>query len=114
MKYKVRITKLARADIVRNANWWSREHSAEQAEKWFDAVHEQLQQLDTFPESNSLSAENDDHDFELRNKLVGLGSRRSYRAVITIKDDTVFVLRVRRGAEQRLHPADFPEDWMEE
>lgn len=112
MKYKVRITKLARRDVVRNADWWAREHSPEQAEKWFDAVHEQLQQLDTFPESNGLSAENDDHDFELRDKLVGLGSRPSYRAVITIKDNTVFVLRVRRSAEQRLHAEDFPEDWL--
>mgnify|MGYP000615313655 CR=1 FL=1 len=57
--------------------------------------------------------ENDDLLFELRDRLVGLGSRRSYRAVFTIRGDTVFVLRVRPAAEQRLHPLDLPEEWLD-
>ncbi len=42
MKYRVRLMPLARRDIERNAQWWAQEHSAEQAERWFNAVHEQL------------------------------------------------------------------------
>ena len=50
-------------------------------------------------------------DTELRDKLVGLGSRPSYRAVFTIRDDTVHVLTVRRGSQEPLHSVDLPDDW---
>jgi plasmid stabilization system protein ParE len=113
MTFHVRIAKLARRDIERNAEWWAQHHSREQAERWFHTVHEQVQTLDQFPESHALSVENDDLPFELRDRLVGLGSRRSYRAVFTIRGDTVFVLRVRPAAEQRLHPLDLPEEWLD-
>lgn len=113
MRFQVRITGLAKRDIERNAQWWAQEHSVDQAELWFNMVHEQLQQLDLFPESNAVSVESDEFGIELRDKLIGLGSRRSYRAVFTIKGSTVYVLRVRRASEQRLHPVDMPEEWLE-
>jgi len=112
MKHQVRITSLAKRDIERNAEWWAREHSTEQAARWFHTVHEQLQKLDLFPESHPLSEENGDFEIELRDKLIGPGSRKSYRAVFTIDGDTVYVLRIRRGVEQRLHPLDLPEQWL--
>lgn len=65
--------------------------------RWFDVIHEQLNSLAFLPESHSLSPENDDFPFGIRDKLVGLGSRPSYRAVFTIANDTVFVLSVRRA-----------------
>ena len=111
MTYRVRISPLARRDIERNTAWWTREHSAEQAERWFHAIHEQLQTLAQFPQKHALSAENEEFPFELRDKLIGLGSRRSYRAVFTSRNDTVHVLTVRRGSQQPLHPLDLPEDW---
>ncbi len=112
MKYRVRLMPLARRDIERNAQWWAQEHSAEQAERWFNAVHEQLQALAQFPESHGLSPENDEFPVELRDKLIGLGSQPSYRAVFTIQGDTVHVLTVRRGAQQGLHPLDLPLEFV--
>ena len=50
----------------------------------FDAIYEQLKSLAVLPESNGLSAESDDFPYEIRDKLLGLGSRPSYRAVFTI------------------------------
>jgi hypothetical protein len=44
--------------------------------------------------------------FEIRDKLVGLGSRPGFRAVFTIKDDTVYVLTVRRLAQDVIRPDD--------
>ncbi len=114
MKYRVRITPLARRDIERNAEWWAREYSVEQAEHWFHAIHEQLETLAQFPESHGLSADNEEFPIELRDKLVGLGSRRSYRAVFTIRGDTVHVLTLRRGAQERLHPLDLPDEWSDD
>jgi hypothetical protein len=62
--------------------------------------------LADFPESNALSAENDNFPYEIRDKLLGLGSRPSYRAVFTIQGETVYVLTVHRAAEDVLSPDD--------
>lgn len=51
---------------------------------------------------HSLSAENEEFDYEIRDKLVGLGIRSRYRAIFTIEDDEVFVLAVRAGEQDRL------------
>lgn len=106
MTFRVILLDQAEADIEANAHWWATHHSVEQAAHWFDAVYEQLKSLEHFPKSNGLSAENDEFPYEIRDKLLGLGSRRSYRAVFTIKDDTVYVLAVRRSAQDVLRPSD--------
>ena len=106
MSYRLIILPQAKADVQRNAEWWAHHHSSEQAARWLDAIQTQLESIVDFPESHSLSAENDDFPYEIRDKLVGLGSRPSYRAVFTIRDDTVFVLTVRRSAQDVLRPSD--------
>lgn len=67
-------------------------------------MYDQIETLADFPESRSLSAENDDFPFEIRDKLLGFGSRPGYRGVFTIKDDAVYVLTVRRAAQDELRP----------
>lgn len=44
-----------------------------------------------------IAADDDEFDYEIRDKLVGLGTRPSYREIFTIKDDEVFILTVRRN-----------------
>ena len=105
-KHVVKILPRAEEDIERNARWWAEHHDVNQAVTWFHAVREQILSLDQFPDSNGLSAENDDFPYEIRDKLIGLGSRPSYRAVFTIRDDTVFVLAVLRGAQDYIRPDD--------
>jgi plasmid stabilization system protein ParE len=106
VKYRLTILPQAKADVRRNAEWWAQHHSPEQAARWLDSIQTQLESIVDFPESHSLSAENDEFPYEIRDKLLGLGSRPSYRAVFTIKDDTVFVLTVRRSAQDVLRPSD--------
>ena len=106
MTFRVIVLPQASVDIDRNADWWAGHHSVEQALRWSDAIYDQIEMLDGFSESNALSAENDDFPYEIRDKLVGLGSRPTYRAVFTIKDETVYVLTVRRSAQDTLQPGD--------
>lgn len=84
MKFRVSILPQARRDIDRNADWWAEHHLVELALQWSDADHVQLETLAEFPERNGLSAENVEFPHVIRDKLVGLGARRSYRAVFTI------------------------------
>lgn len=73
---------------------------------WSDSIYDQLESLIEQPESYGLSVENDLFPYEIRDKLVGLGSRLRYRAIFTIRDDEVFVLALRAGEEDRLSPDD--------
>ncbi len=43
--------------------------------QWSDVVYDQIETLAESPESNGLSAENDEFPYEIRDKLIGLGSR---------------------------------------
>jgi plasmid stabilization system protein ParE len=106
MRFRVTILPRAKIDIDQNADWWADHRSTDQAVKWSDAIYDQIETLTAFPESNALSAENGRFPYEIRDKLVGLGSRKTYRAVFTIKDDEVFVLTVRAAEEDRLSPDD--------
>lgn len=106
MTFRVIILPQAHRDTDRNADWWAENHSVEQALRWSDEVYAQIEALAEFPESNGLSAENDEFPYEIRDKLIGLGSRPSYRAVFTVKGDTVYVLTVRRGAQDVFRPSD--------
>ncbi len=106
MPFRVILLPRAEADIEDNARWWATHHSTEQAVRWFEVIHDQLKSLEQFPESNGLSAENDHFPYEIRDKLLGPGPRPSYRAVFTIKDDTVYVLTVRRSAQDVIRPGD--------
>jgi len=104
MKFRVVLLERAEVDIEANARWWADHHSIPQAAEWFHSMHEQLNSLQLLPESNALSPENDAFPFEIRDKLLGLGSRPGYRAVFTIQGDTVYVLAVRSAAQDALRP----------
>ena len=104
MSFRVVVLPQARGDIDRNADWWAEHHSVEQAVHWSDAIYDQIETLADFPESHPLSAENGAFPYEIRDRLVGLGSRPSYRAVFTVRDGTAYVLTVRRAEERPLTP----------
>jgi plasmid stabilization system protein ParE len=108
MTFRVIVLPQAKADIARNARWWAANHSVDQALDWLEAVEIQMQKLSENPERFGVSPENDIFSFEIRHMLVGLGNRKSYRAVYTVKEDAVFVLTVRRGEEDSLRARDFP------
>jgi len=108
VSFRVEITDSAHEDIARNALWWAEHHSYEQAVRWKDAIYEQLASLSLTPERHAIAEENPDFPFEIREKLVGVGSRRSYRAVFTIQHRVVYVLTVQRGAQDTLRPEDIP------
>ena len=102
MSHHLIILPQATEDVRRNAEWWATNHSIEQAARWIDAVQTQIESISDYPESHSLSAENPDFSYEIREKLVGLGSRPRYRAIFTVKEGTVYVLAVRAAQQDRL------------
>jgi plasmid stabilization system protein ParE len=102
MIYGLVLTARARADILRNAEWWAENHSPDQALAWFDSIYEQLEGLRRMPERFPLAPENGSVEVEIREIPLGIGSRPSYRAVFTIKPLEVHVLTVRRASQDAL------------
>ncbi|MDB4614173.1 type II toxin-antitoxin system RelE/ParE family toxin [bacterium] len=104
MKYRVRISKKAVSDVIRNANWWAARYSEEQAIIWEEEIFLKMSSLDGFPESHPLAYENPDFPYELREAHFGLGSRPGYRILFTIEDDVVNIVTVRAAQEDRIRP----------
>ncbi len=98
----------ARDAIARNADWWAEHHSVDQALTWVNSVEQQLQELAEFPERFGLAAENELFPYEIRQVLVGLGNRRSYRALYTIDENVVHVLTVLRASQGEIQSDDLP------
>jgi plasmid stabilization system protein ParE len=108
MTYRLRYTQEAYDDVSRNAEWWARHHSVEQAQRWFAAIHAKIDTLKTSPELHALADENPDYPHELREALFGLGSRPSYRILFTVIDDEVIVLTIRAAEQDSIKPGDLP------
>ena len=106
MKFELVITARARADILRNAEWWAENHSPAQAITWFDAIYEQLEMLRVMPVRYPVAPENNLVDVEIHEMLLGVGKRPSYRAIFTIALSEVHVLAVSRATQGTLTPAD--------
>jgi hypothetical protein len=108
MMFEIQIAESAHHDITRNALWWAEHHSYDQALLWRDAIYKQLESLRNAPERHPFAAENPQFPYDLREKLVGLGNQRGYRALFTIRDQTVYVLAIHRAAQDTVHPGDLP------
>lgn len=103
---KVQISTRAMLDIQRNAEWWASHHSRAKAAEWFYCVYDQLNAIANAPLSYGLSAENGLVPFELRDALVGLGKRKSFRAIFRIHQNYVTVYRIVRAAEGTIEADD--------
>jgi plasmid stabilization system protein ParE len=106
MNFRVIVSPGAEKDLRRNTRWWAENHSPEQAARWYEYSSKALFSFCSLPERHARSVENDDFPFEIRDLLFGFGSRPSYRAVYTIQENTVYVIAVRYGSEDRLLPSD--------
>lgn len=92
MKFELAIREEAHTNILRNAVWWSDHHSLSKAEEWMTEVYRQIEDLRTMPERHGLARENSEFPFDLRQKLVGLGPRPSYRVLFRVTENLVEVL----------------------
>jgi len=106
--FRVVVHPQAKEDIARNANWWANHHSLDQAIAWVDAVDEQLQSLEERPERFGVAEENEHFPYEIRQMPVGVGSRRTHRAIYIIREEEVQVLTVRRGDQDTVRVSELP------
>src|SRR5688572_27231577 len=97
--HSVIITGPAKRDIQNAYDWWAENRSAEQAERWYVAIHDAIKSLCHMPERFSAATETDLLAQGVRQLLFGLGRRPTHRVVFTIDHNTVVVLRVRHTSQ---------------
>lgn len=105
MTYRVIVLARARRDI---AAIYGRiaERSAEGARRRFDQFEKATAALETNPFIGPLAAESGSFDIEVRHILFRIRAGRTYRAVFTVVDDVVRILRDRGPGQPPLRPGD--------
>lgn len=71
------------------------------ATRWYNGLVEAIGSLEAFPQRCAIAPENEHFEPEIRQLLYGR-SRRKYRVLFTILDDTVQVLHFRHWAQETL------------
>ncbi len=100
MRFKVEPTRRALDDADQGFMWIFGE-APEAAIRWYDGLVAAFKSLYANPKRCPLAPENEFFEAEIRQLLYG-----NYRIIFTIKDRTVYILRVRHGARKHLTSED--------
>jgi len=101
MRYQVLISAQAERELDEAAVWLAK-HAPQAAIRWYDELRSAILSLADNPERCGYARENGRSSFELRQLLHG--RQRSYRAVFTIRENSVIVLAIRHTARRDLRP----------
>lgn len=104
MSHFVRITARALSEIDEALDWIA-ERSPSAATRWLDKLMEAVDSLEENPERCGLAPESDWYPGELRQLLYGR-RRGIYRVLFEVRERTVYILRVRHGAQHLLEPGE--------
>lgn len=101
MKFNVEFTLTALAEIEKSYNWLLA-RSATAADRWKDGIFSAIDSLESRPLSNPFAPEAENRDRNIRQLLHGK-RRGVYRILYEVRDQNVYVLHVRHGAQRFLH-----------
>lgn len=97
MRYRVRLTEKAEADVASILEWFRDQQALAAGGKWYAAVMKALDTLEMHPERCGLAAEAADMGQEIRELLIGK-RRGVYRLLFIFSGKTVEILRVWHSA----------------
>jgi plasmid stabilization system protein ParE len=104
MGHSVHITARALGEIDEALEWLS-EQSPLAADRWHQRLQEAVRSLENNPKRCALAPESEWYPGELRQLLHGK-KRGIYRILFEVRGDTVYIVRVRHGAQELLEPDD--------
>ncbi len=101
MTYKLVYTNRAIRDLHAATDWIAR-RAPKAAENWFLGFIASLERLKVDAHVFGLAPENENVQPEIRQLIYRTKSRRSNRALYTIRDETVVILAIRRPGQELL------------
>lgn len=105
MTYRVLVLRRAEADLRHIASW-IQQRSPAGAQAWLDAFQKMVEKLARRPESFGAAEEDEEVKASLRQAFFRTRRGRLYRAVFTIVEDEVRILRVRGPGQAPITPPD--------
>ncbi len=105
MKYRVEVTEPAEHDAD-EVYEWLRERSANGAARWWHVFRATLEKLEQNPIGHGTAPESDVFDEPLLQTLFKTRRGRTYRTLFIVRDDVVYVLRVRGAGQDLVERAD--------
>ena len=102
MPNDVRTTTRAKRDMHRVYNWYRKNASQREADRWYNGIMRSLDQLKRDPDRFSVIHEDDEFGVEFREMLYGSGRRKTHRVIFAIRPDAVIVHAVRHFAQDDL------------
>jgi plasmid stabilization system protein ParE len=106
MSLPVHLASRAHQDIEESYEWWTKNRSAEQAQRWRDLCVRTIDSLSNKNTRSSWATENSALPIPARQVTFGLGRRPTHRVVFTIRPDMILVLRVQSLSQRPLSPDD--------
>jgi len=105
VKYRVRLTAKAEADVDGVLRWFHEQQATIAGRRWFARLMTKIDTLETHPERCGVADESEDLGLEIRELLFG---KRDgvYRILFQIEGRTVQILRVWHGARDHVSPED--------
>ncbi|MBM80586.1 MAG: plasmid stabilization system [Planctomycetaceae bacterium] len=108
MRFRVIVTETAAQELVSAADWWAENRSVEQARDWYAGFSEAIRSLSKNPERFPICPENNKFHYQIRELHYGIGKRPTHRAIFTIADDYLVILKIRHHAQRDLDEDDLP------
>lgn len=105
MKYRVIVLARARHDVASIYDWIA-ERTTEGAQRWLEQFERAVAALEANPFIAPLAPESGSFDIEIRSITFRTRAGRAYRAVVTVADDEIRILRVRGPGQPPLKSAD--------
>ena len=99
MAFRVEISAAAQIEADEILNWLIAQHAGETGLRWFRALYDANDSLDTFPQPCPVAPENDLFPEDIRQLLYGRKPQQ-YRILFTIEGETVLIIHVRRSRRQ--------------
>jgi plasmid stabilization system protein ParE len=100
--HTVLVSRPAERDLKEQHDWWAEHRSLEQAARWYAGILKAIIDLEQHPERHPRAAEDGLWPYTVRQLNYGLGRKPSHRALFTIHNREVIVLRVRHVAQSPL------------
>ena len=103
MNFHVKTLRKAESDIRKITNWIA-ERSPQGAEAWLSAYDSVRTRLANDPESCSAAEENEHFEIHVQQALFKTHGGRTYRALFTIMNGEVRILRIRGPGQATVQP----------
>ena len=104
MAFQIHFTRTALAELEA-ALAWLRRRSPAAAERWFRRIEKDIATLESKPLRCPLAPEAEFYPGELR-QLISAKRKNIYRILFEIREDTVYIVRIRLSAQDLLFPED--------